>query len=110
MEIARWLQELGANPNARSLVDAEGFGGHTPLFHAVVSLGDRSDAKARLLLAHRADPNVRATFCKQLRDMGNPEKEHRVVFQNATPVEYAQQYQEPSWVSEPALSAILQKV
>jgi hypothetical protein len=105
-EIAQWLLEQGADPNARANVDAEGFGGHTPLFHAVVSLGDRSAAKARLLLTYGADPNVRTTLRKQLRDMGDPEKERMTIFQNATPLEYARQYQEPSWVSETALSAI----
>src|SRR5579884_3193930 len=107
MEIARWLLERGADPNARAAVDAEGFGGHTPLFHAVVSLGDRSDAKARLLLAHGADPNARATFRKQLLDMGDPEKERQVVFHEATPRGYARQYLEPAWVSEPAIAALV---
>lgn len=106
LETARWLLEAGADPNARSAVDAEGFGGHTPLFHAVVGMGDRSDAKARLLLAHGADPNVRATLRKQLRDMGDPEKERMTVFQDVTPIGYARRYQEPGWVSEPALAAL----
>jgi ankyrin repeat protein len=106
IEIAQWLLERGADPNARVAVDAEGFGGQTPLFHAVVSLGDRSDTKTRLLLAHGADPNVRATFRKQLRDMGDSEKERMVVFHDATPIGYARQYQEPGWVSEPALNAL----
>src|SRR5437763_8612784 len=78
----------------------------THRFHAVVSLGDRSDAKARLLLAHGADPNARATFRKQLIGMGDPEKERMVVFHEATPMGYARQYQEPGWVSEPALAAL----
>ncbi|HLV80419.1 MAG TPA: ankyrin repeat domain-containing protein [Chthonomonadaceae bacterium] len=106
LETARWLLEQGADPNARAAIDAEGFGGHTPLFHAVVSLGDRSDAKARLLLMQAADPNARATFRKQLRDMGDPDKERMVVFQEVTPIGYAHQYAEPGWVSEPALAAL----
>ncbi|MCX6379167.1 MAG: ankyrin repeat domain-containing protein [Armatimonadetes bacterium] len=104
--IARWLLERGADPNAHARVDSEGFGGHTPMFHAVVSLGDRSDAKARLLLAHGAEPNARATFRKQLQDMGDSEKERMTVFHNATPIAYARQYQEQGWVCEPALTAI----
>ena len=107
LETARWLLEQGADPNARATVDAEGFGGHTPLFHAVVCLGDRSETKARLLLTHGANPNMRATFRKQLRDMGDPEKERMVVFQDATPIDYARQYVEPDWVSEAALSALV---
>jgi hypothetical protein len=105
-EMARWLLERGADPNGRAGVDVEGFGGHTPLFHTVVSLGDRSEAKARLLLEHGADPNARATFRKQLRDMGDPEKERMVVFHEVTPIGYARQYQEPGWVNEPALTAL----
>jgi hypothetical protein len=35
-EIALWLLAQGADVNARAAVDADGFGGHTPLFHAVV--------------------------------------------------------------------------
>ena len=106
MEMARWLLEHGADPNARAAVDAEGFGDHTPLYHTVVGIGDRSDARARLLLGHGADPNVQATFRKQLRDMGDPEKERLVTFQAVTPTGYARQYQEPSWVNEPALAAL----
>ena len=37
IEIARWLLDRGADPNARAEVDADGFGGHTPLFGCVVS-------------------------------------------------------------------------
>lgn len=106
LEIAQWLLERGADPNARATVDSEGFGGQTPLFHAVVSLGDRSDMKARLLLAHGANPNLRATLRKQLRDMGDPEKEQMVVFEATTPTGYARQYVEQSWVSESALLAL----
>src|SRR6218665_1093051 len=36
-EIARWLLDRGMDVNARAAVDAEGFGGQTALFHAVVS-------------------------------------------------------------------------
>ena len=46
--------------NARAAIDAEGFEGHTPLFHTVVNLasamGLEDDSKARLLLDHGADP------------------------------------------------------
>ena len=37
LEIARWLIERGMDVDARAAVDAEGFGGHTPLFATVVS-------------------------------------------------------------------------
>jgi ankyrin repeat protein len=60
--LARWLLDRGADVNARAAVDADGFGGHTPLFGCVVSqpyrCGARGDAFARLLLDHGADPNL----------------------------------------------------
>ena len=75
IDVARWLIERGADVNAKAALDAEGFGGHTPLFHTVVTLAAPDDSKARLLLERGADPNARATIRKQLRDMGDPEKE-----------------------------------
>lgn len=36
-EIAKWLIAKGADVNAQAAVDADGFGGHTPLFSTVVS-------------------------------------------------------------------------
>src|SRR5262249_12164447 len=85
LETAPWLVERGADVNARAAVDAEGFGGHSPLFHAVVTLGKRDDAKARFLLEHGADPRGRATLRKQLRDMGDPQKDALREFWNVTP-------------------------
>jgi hypothetical protein len=38
-EIFDLLLEQGAEPNARASIDAAGFGGHTPLFNAVVNCG-----------------------------------------------------------------------
>jgi ankyrin repeat protein len=106
LEIAAWLLERGADPNVRASVDADGFGGHTPLFHAVVSLGECDDAKARLLLKHGANPNARATIRKQLRDMDTPEKEKMFEFHNVTPTGYAKRFQEPGWVSQAALDLL----
>ena len=37
MEVARWLIAQGADVNATASVDADGFGGHTPLFATVIS-------------------------------------------------------------------------
>ena len=75
MEIARWLLERGMDVDARAAVDADGFGGPTALFGAVVSYpnfmgnfrGELPDAPfARLLLDRGADPNARASLRKQL--------------------------------------------
>ena len=74
MEIARWLLDHGASPNARATMDADGFGGHTPLFSSVVSQVHRAwhrndDRYTRLLLERGADPNVRASLRKRLQDL-----------------------------------------
>jgi hypothetical protein len=106
LETAPWLLARGADVNGRASVDEEGFGGHTPLYHAVVALGRRDDEKARLLLDHGADPNARATLRKQLRHMGDPELETMREFRDVTPTAYARQFQVQDWVSQPALAAI----
>ena len=69
-------------------------------------IGARDEAKARLLLAHGANPNARATIRKQLRDMGDAEKEQPFEFRNVTPIGYATRFQEPRWVSQPALALL----
>jgi ankyrin repeat protein len=105
-EIVRWLLDRGADPNATASVDGEGFGGQTPLFHTVVTLGRKDDTLGRVLLAAGADPRVRATLRKQLRDMGGPEKERMREFFDVTPVEYARQFADPGFVNAAAVNAI----
>jgi ankyrin repeat protein len=109
IDVARWLLERGADPNAKAALDVDGFGGHTPLFHAVVTLAAPDDSKARLLLDRGADPNARATFRKQLRDMGDPAKELMREFHDVTPIGYARQFQEPSWVNGPAITTLAER-
>jgi hypothetical protein len=110
IDVARWLVERGADVNATSAIDADGFGGHTPLFHTVVTLvRPPDDSLARLLLEHGADPNARATIRKQLRDMGDPEKEMMREYHDVTPIGYARRWQEPSWVNGPAIAALLER-
>jgi hypothetical protein len=109
IDVARWLIEQGADVNAKAAVDSDGFGGHTPLFHTVVTLAAPDDSKARLLLERDANPNARATFRKQLRDMGDSAKERMREFRDVTPVGYARQFQEPNWVNGPAVTAIVER-
>jgi ankyrin repeat protein len=109
IDAARWLVERGADVNAKAALDVEGFGGHPPLFHAAVTLAAPDDSKARLLLDRGADPNTRATIRKQLRDMGDPEKETMREFHNVTTIGYARRFQEPSWVNGPAIKLIVER-
>ena len=105
-EIVRWLLDRGADPNATALVSTEGFGGQTPLFHAVVTLGRKDDSLACVLLDAAANPLARATIRKQLRDMGDPGKEQMREFHDVTPVEYARQFAEPMFVNDAAVNAL----
>lgn len=108
LDIAQWLIDHGADVNARAAIDAEGFGDHTPLFHTTVTLVPRGDKLARLLLEHGADPNARATLRKQLRYMGDPEKEQMREFHDVTAIGFARQFQEPHWANADSIAAIRQ--
>jgi len=52
---AKVLVEHGADVNAKAATDAYGFGGHTPIFHAVNQNMNNSAEILRFLLAHGAD-------------------------------------------------------
>jgi ankyrin repeat protein len=107
-DIAQWLIDRGADVNAPAAIDADGFGGHTPLFHTTITLVVKTDALARLLLRSGADPNARATFRKALRSSGDVEKEQTREYHDVTPIGFARQFQEPQWVNEDAIAAIIE--
>lgn len=107
--IVRWLLDQGADANARSAIDAEGFGGQTALFHTAVALVDKTDRLARLLLSRGADPHLRATLRTQLREMGDPGKERMREFHQVTAAEFARQFQEPGMRNPGALAAMAEK-
>ncbi len=106
-EIVTWLLDRGAAPNARSQSEANH--GHSALYHAVVTCGEKSDTMARLLLDHGAEPNLRADLHKQFRHMGDPEREQMRAYHNVTPLGYARQFQEPWMVSEPAVALLVER-
>jgi hypothetical protein len=113
MEIARWLLDRGMDVNARAAVDAGGFGGHTALFSTVVSQpnfwmnhnhGPQVAPFTDLLLAHGADPNVRASLRKQIHP-GYYEDVMRE-YRDVTPISWGQRFTFKKLVSEPAMRLI----
>jgi len=106
MAIARWLLDRGIDVNARAEMDAEGFGGHTALFGAVVAQSIRArenDDFARLLLDRGADPNIRVSLRKRLWGIGD-ELMHE--YHDVTPISWGKQFHEQGFVSQKALMLI----
>jgi len=110
-EIARWLIANGADVNVRAEIDADGFGGHTPLFGTVVSYAFNlrvrvDDGFARLLLDSGANPNARASLRKRLRFVGDgKEREYRGV----TPLSWGERFHEQAFVSRAAMDLIAER-
>jgi len=118
LEIARWLLEHGMDADARAATDADGFGGHTALFGAVVSYpnfwmnftGGWSRSRepkglpfAQLLLDHGADPNARASLREPMEvDDVRTVREHRDI----TPLRWGEVFQNKIVVSDPAMREI----
>ena len=99
-DIVAWLLERGADGNARAAVDAEGFGGHTPLFNAIVC-GPWHDAKpTRLLLQHGAAKNARASLRKFLDWIEEP-RWHEA--RDLTAAEWGRGFPDQGWVNREAL-------
>ena len=108
IEIVRWILERGGDVNARAAVDQDGFGGHTALFGTVVSQPyccsrDRDAAMARLLLAHGAEVNVRASLRKRLRFV---EDETQHEFRDVTPLSWGERFHNQDWVNRDSMRLI----
>ena len=102
LELAQWMIQNGADVNVRSAVDEEGYGGWTPLFHAMATLHHpRSFGElASLLLEHGAEPNAKASIRK-------PDAEGQwLTWDNVTAAEYAQSFVYPDLVNQEALELV----
>jgi hypothetical protein len=107
LEIAAWLLAHGMDANVKAAVDADGFGGHTPLFGCVIRVGLlRTEALARLLLDHGGDPNARASLRKQLRDVVD-ETMHE--YRNVTPLEWGRRFHDQGFVDAAAMKLIAER-
>lgn len=103
IDLVKWLLQAGANPNQPANLDENGFGGHTPIFHTVVSYPPHSDKMARLLVAAGATTDHKVNLQKQFRYMGDPALVERYEFVDVDVFEYADQFQVPAWVNRVCL-------
>lgn len=99
-EIFEWLLARGADVNARAAIDADGFGGHTPLFNAVVCGPWPDDAMTRALLERGAAKDARASLRKFLDWIETP---HWHEARNVTAAEWGRGFPEKNWVNTKAL-------
>lgn len=108
LPIVQWLLDKGMNANVNAAIDADGFGGHTPLFNCVVTYnaGRRDDRIARMLLDRGANPNVRASLRKRLA-FAKDKSVHE--YRNVTPVGWGLRFHDQSYVSQPNMRIIAER-
>jgi hypothetical protein len=113
LEIGHWLLERGMNVDAPAATDADGFGGYSALFGAVVCYANfwdnyrgesRESPFARLLLDHGANPNARASVRKV-----DPNTHETYEYRDVTPLAYGEQYYNRILVSTPAMQLIAER-
>jgi len=103
VEVFELLLANGADVNSRASVDSEGFGGHTPIFNAVVSHGRRQGSMARRLAERGASTTVRASLRKFL-DWCETPRWHEA--REATPADWGRTFPEKGWVNAEAMRVV----
>jgi hypothetical protein len=99
-EIFDWLLAHGADANVHAAVDRDGFGGHTPLFNAVVcGVGHRA-TMTRALLERGAAKDARASLRKFL-DWTESPRWHEA--RDVTAAEWGRGFPDQGWVNKEAL-------
>jgi hypothetical protein len=99
-EIFDWLLAHGADANARATVDRDGFGGHTPLFNAIVCGPWPDPGITGTLLERGATRDARASLRKFLDWIANP---HWHEARDVTAAEWGREFPEKDWVDSEAL-------
>jgi hypothetical protein len=102
-EIFDFLLTEGADVNARALIDDEGFGGHTPLFNAVVCGPWKDAGFAAALIERGATRNARANLRKFL-DWCEEPRWHET--RDVTPAEWARTFPERNWINQAAVEVV----
>jgi hypothetical protein len=102
-DIFKLLLAHGADVNARANMDvsgSEGFGGHTPIYNAVVSHGKHQGSMAGRLLESGASTTVRASLRKFL-DWCETPGWHEA--RDVMPAEWGRTFPDKGWVNAEAL-------
>lgn len=99
-DIFEWLLARGADVNARAALDGAGFGGHTPLFNAVVCGPWHRATMTRALLERGAAKDLRAGLRKFLDWIEKP-RWHEA--RDVTAAEWGRGFPETGWVNAEAL-------
>jgi len=103
-DIARWLIDRGMDANVKAAMDANGFGGHTPLFNCVVRQPGCGTAPfATLLLDHGADPDIRASLRKAL--IGSDDDALHT-YRDVTPMEWGEQFHDRAFVDKAVMKVL----